>query len=438
MQQPLEWICVKRKVEDLKAYEFNPRSLSSAQKDKLKASLVKFNLVEIPVVDNDNTLIAGHQRIYILKLLKRGKDIIDVRMPNRKLTEEEFKEYNIRSNISAGDWDTDLLKDLEIPNLEEWGMDKSILAKIATAMDEVPDLNEDTTKRAEVKPLVKVGDIFSINGHRLMCGDSTFSEMVAALMAGKKAGMVFIDPPYNVKIDSIVNLGKTQHREFKQASGEMTVKEFTEWLSKVFKNLVEHSVDGSIHYVCMDYKHQQEVLTAGIGSIDDPSQGAYSELKQFIVWVKDNAGMGTFYRSKHELIFVFKNGTAPHINNFELGQHGRYRTNVWEYPGANSFSSTNDGDNKLHPTVKPTELVRDAILDCSHPKSIILDLFGGSGTTMLAAEQSKRLAYLMEFDELYIETIIRRMAKYYASQNKKIEFAHINGELDINQIIANE
>src|SRR5690606_34769537 len=155
---------------------------------------------------------------------------------------------------------------------------------------------------------------------------------------------VFADPPYNVRIDGHVgNSGAVKHREFAMASGEMSVSEFTAFLSTSFQNLVRHSVDGSIHFICMDWRHMSEVLAA--------AEGVYSELKNLIVWAKDNGGMGTFYRSRHELIFAFKNGTAPHINTFELGQHGRYRTNVWQYRGVNTLKSGRMEELSLHPTM---------------------------------------------------------------------------------------
>jgi DNA modification methylase len=252
-----------------------------------------------------------------------------------------------------------------------------------------------------------------------MCGDSTNKSHVEKLMDGAVANMIFTDPPYNVKINNIVNLGKTQHAEFAMASGEMNKEEFISFLSACFANLIEFSGNGSIHFICMDWKHIQEITTAG---------ELYTELKNLCIWNKDNGGMGSFYRSKHELVFVYKNGNEAHINNFELGQHGQYRTNVWDYAGVNSFStrervgnkSTGKSDLSMHPTVKPVKLVGDAILDCSVIGNIILDLFGGSGTTMLAAEQLGRIGYLMEITPKYCNTIINRMLEYNSELVLKI------------------
>jgi DNA modification methylase len=215
--------------------------------------------------------------------------------------------------------------------------------------------------------------------------------------------MVFIDPPYNVPIDGHASgLGAVHHRSFPMASGEMDRVEFTAFLVKAFQNLAAFSVDGSLHYLCMDWRHVEELMAAG--------RDVYGELKNLCVWVKDNAGMGSLYRSQHELVFVFKHGRQGHRNNVQLGQFGRNRSNVWHYPGANSFARCGEEGNllALHPTVKPVAMVADAILDCSARDDIVLDAFLGSGTTVIAAERTGRRCYGLELDAGYIDTIIRR------------------------------
>lgn len=220
-------------------------------------------------------------------------------------------------------------------------------------------------------------------------------------MGSDEARMVFTDPPYNVPINGHVgNSGKTQHREFAMGVGEMSSSEFAAFLQTAFQNMAEVSVDGAIHFICMDWRHVSEVQMAG--------QGVYSDLKNLIVWVKDNGGMGTFYRSRHELIFAFKVGTAPHVNSFELGQHGRYRTNVWEYRGVNTLKTDRMDELGMHPTVKPVEMVADAIRDVSGRGDIVLDLFGGSGSTLIAAEKTGRRARLLELDPIYCDGILAR------------------------------
>jgi DNA modification methylase len=216
---------------------------------------------------------------------------------------------------------------------------------------------------------------------------------------------VFTDPPYNVRIDGHVSgLGRVHHREFAMACGEMSEAGFTKFLATAFGHLANNSSDGAIHFICMDWRHMLETLNAG--------NAVYSELKNLAVWNKTNGGMGSFYRSKHELVFVWKNGSAPHVNNFELGQHGRYRTNVWDYAGVNTMRAGRLEELAMHPTVKPVAMVADAIKDCSHRKGIILDPFLGSGTTVIAAERTGRRARGIELDPAYIDVAIRRWQSY--------------------------
>ena len=184
------------------------------------------------------------------------------------------------------------------------------------------------------------------------------------------------------------------------ASGEMSEAEFTTFLTTVFRNLAGHSADGAIHFICMDWRHIGEIIAAG--------GETYTELKNLCVWAKTNGGMGSLYRSQHEFVFVFKAGAGPHINNVELGKHGRNRTNLWSYAGINSFGKDRDAELSLHPTVKPVKLVADAILDCSKRGGIVLDAFAGSGTTLIAAEKTGRRGYGIELDPRYCDVIIRR------------------------------
>jgi DNA modification methylase len=213
--------------------------------------------------------------------------------------------------------------------------------------------------------------------------------------------MVFTDPPYNVPIGGHVGgLGSIQHREFAMAAGEMSQPEFTAFLQSVFGHLGAYSANGSVHFLCMDWRHCPEILAAGAA--------AYTELKNICVWAKNNGGMGSLYRSQHEFVFVFKSGTAAHINNVELGKYGRYRTNVWSYAGVNSFGGDR-ADLALHPTVKPVAMVADAIRDCSHRSGIVLDAFIGSGTTLIAAERTGRRCFGIELDPAYCDVAVRRL-----------------------------
>ena len=253
-----------------------------------------------------------------------------------------------------------------------------------------------------------------------MCTDARNPMTIRLLMAGAKADMIFTDPPYNVAIDgNVCGSGSVKHREFAMASGEMSKAEFTAFLKDTFKIQARYSVDGSIHFVCMDWRHMAEILSAG--------EAVYSELKNLITWVKDNGGMGTFYRSQHELIFAFKKGTASHINNFELGQHGRYRTNVWHYRGMNSAGANRADELAMHPTVKPVAMIADAIRDVAKRNGIVLDLFGGSGSSLLAAEKTGRRAYLAEIDPLYCDVILHR---WESQANGEAERIHSTPKLE--------
>src|SRR6476646_1319361 len=250
----------------------------------------------------------------------------------------------------------------------------------------------------------KPNDLWILGEHRLICGDARRRESFAALLSGKAAQLVFVDPPYNVPIRGHVSgKGRIKHREFVEASGEKTSAQFAKFLEDALGLLAEHSAAGAIHFACTDWRHLDEMLTAG--------RRVYRELKNLVVWNKTNCGMGSFYRSQHELIFVWKHGRGKHINNIELGQHGRNRSNVWTYAGANVFGADRLDELAMHPTVKPVALVADAIRDCSRRGDLVLDSFGGSGTTITAAEKAGRLAYALELDPGYVEVAIARWEK---------------------------
>lgn len=415
----LEWNTEKRMVRELIPLDYNPRIRNDKKQKRLSGSLQKFNLVEIPVINRDNKIIAGQRRWEAFHEAGRENEFIDVRVPNRMLSEDEVREYNLLSNTHAGEWNLPMLEEkfgdiykgiiLDLPSIQvdlpsSDMMDKQKLEQKEVQEDEFQDIPD-----PERNPITKLGDIYELNRHRFICGDSTDVLQIKKLMGGKLAQMVFTDPPYNVRVRDIVGLGKSKHSEFKMASGEMNKMRFARFLEDCFLNLIKFSENGSIHYICMDWKHVNELTTAGT---------IYTEPKNMIVWKKDNGGMGTFYRSQHELIFVYKNGKKKHINNFGLGETGRYRTNVWEYTGINSFACKERENLEDHPTVKPVKLVADAILDCSNLYGIILDVFLGLGTTLIAAEQTNRICYGAELDPKYCDLIIRRYLRFMRSHNQ--------------------
>ena len=402
-----------RPPRELKPYSRNARIHSQKQIAEIAASIKTFGFNNPILIDRDDGIVAGHGRVEAAKQLGLAT-IPTIRLDH--LSEAQKRAYILADNKLAekAGWDAEILA-IELQHLMEIDLDFDI-AVTGFELPEIDVLIEGLeTKPVKADPADEVpvidgpvvtrpGDLWQIGPHRLICGDATKPESYVPLLAGEQAQLVFTDPPYNVKIDGHVSgLGSVKHREFAMASGEMTKAQFTGFLEKVFDNLVRSSIDGAIHFVCMDWRHMGEVLAAACGR--------YSDLKNLCVWSKTNGGMGSLYRSQHELVFVFKAGTAPHINNVELGKHGRYRTNVWTYAGANAFSATRDGDLAMHPTVKPVALVADAILDCSTRKSIVLDAFAGSGTTLVAAHKTSRRGYGIELDPLYCDIILARLAK---------------------------
>jgi DNA modification methylase len=408
------------KIEDLVEYARNPRK-NDAAVDRMVSCIREFGF-KIPIVaKSDGSVIDGHLRLKAAK--KLGMTEVPVVMAD-DLTEAQIKAFRLIANQSANwaEWDDELLK-LELEDLKNLNFDLDLtgfdLEEVEQLLrnDEVEEDDYDEMPPEDSPVISKPGDLWMLGKHRLLCGDSTKIEDVKKLMAGKIADMVFCDPPYNVRINSIIGIGSVHHDEFRMASGEMNEREFIDFLTIVFKNLAAVSKDGSIHYHCMDWKHVYEIMVAG--------RSVYKEFKQICIWNKDKGGMGCFYRSKHELIFVFKNGTGKHTNNFDLGEYGRYRTNVWDYPSVNSFAvrervkiegaperNVDSEELKMHPTVKPVKLIADAILDCSSSGELILDLFGGSGTTLISCEETDRRCCVMELDQKYVDTAVRRWQKH--------------------------
>jgi DNA modification methylase len=263
------------------------------------------------------------------------------------------------------------------------------------ADDAVPPLTD------AVSAVTRSGDLWLLGRHRLLCGDSRNLETFGHLLGNERADLIFADPPYNVPIDGhVCGLGRIRHREFAMGVGEMSREVFTAFLRQTLGHAASRCRDGAIAFICMDWRHMGELLSAG--------QAVFSELKNLCVWNKTNGGMGTFYRSKHELVFVFKVGNAPHTNTFGLGGTGRYRTNVWDYAGVNSLRPGRNEEAAMHPTVKPVALVAEGIKDCSRRGEVVLDPFAGSGSTLIAAHKTGRRARLVEFDPAYCDRILRR------------------------------
>lgn len=401
-----------RALASLSPYAGNARTHTDKQVSQIAASIRRFGFVNPVLVGDDDVIVAGHGRLEAAKQL--GLETVPV-VELRHLSRDERRALVIADNRLAelAGWDRDLLKvelqelaeldldfDLEITGFETAELD-ALLSPDEPASDpddEVPGIGEGTSTS-------RPGDVWIIGEHRLVCGDAREPDVLAVLMGGEQADLVFTDPPYNVKIDGhVCGSGKVRHREFAMAAGEMSSSEFQTFLEQSLTGAASVSRDGAIHFVCMDWRHLDEVLTAG--------KSVYSELKNLAVWVKTNAGMGSFYRSQHELVLIFKVGKAAHTNTFGLGDKGRYRTNVWTYPGVNSFGAGKQ-DLALHPTVKPVALIADAIKDVSRRGETVLDIFAGSGSTLIAAERTRRKARLVEIDPGYCDVIIQRAGKRF-------------------------
>jgi len=390
----------------------NARTHSKRQLRQIAESIRAFGWTNPILIDGDQVVIAGHGR------LEAAVSLGIAEIPTiciNDMTEAQKRAYILADNKLAENagWDRDLLA-LELQGLIEMDLDFDVTATgfemseidlliggsgESDKADGLPEMNPD------VPPLAQPGDVWQAGRHRLLCGDATKAESLTTLMGGERAQMVFTDPPYNVPIDGHASgLGSAKHSDFAMASGEMSGAEFITFLLTVLSLLARHSLNGALHYICMDWRHLYELLTAG--------RQVYHELKNLCAWVKSNGGMGSFYRSQHELIAVFKNGSAPHVNNVELGRYGRNRTNVWVYAGMNSFGAERAEALSAHPTVKPVQLVEDAILDCSRRGGLVLDAFVGSGTTLIAAERAGRRAFGLEIEPRYVDLALRRFRSF--------------------------
>jgi DNA modification methylase len=249
-------------------------------------------------------------------------------------------------------------------------------------------------------PVSKPGDLWELGHHRILCGDARKADDMTRLMVNGRAAMAFLDPPYNVRVRDIVGRGQIKHAEFAMASGEFSRPEFVGFLHEALAAAAAVSRDGALHFVCMDWRH--------VGVLVEASGVVYGDMLNLVAWVKSNAGQGSFYRSQHELIGVFRVGEEAHLNNIELARHGRSRSNVWHYAGVNTFRAGRLDDLKAHPTVKPIALVADALKDCTRRGDIVLDAFCGSGTTILAAERVGRRAYTLELEPRFVDVAIKR------------------------------
>jgi DNA modification methylase len=403
----------------LKPYARNARTHSKRQLRQIAESIRSFGFNNPVLIDKESSIIAGHGRVEAAKLLGMT-EVPTIQLEH--MTEAQKQAYILADNRIAekAGWDKEILA-IELQNIMAVDLDFDIMVtgfemgeidKLLIGNEEQDDVDE-IPEPAEL-PLARVGDLWQLGDHRLYCGNSLEAASYQALLEGQQAHLIFTDPPYNVPINGHVSgLGKTKHEEFAMASGEMTSGEFTSFLEQVFHQMAINSTDGALHFVCMDWRHMSELLAAG--------QKVYDELKNLCVWNKDRGGMGALYRSKHELVFLFKSGKEPHTNNVELGKHGRYRTNIWDYPAVNTWKTGAGSELAMHPTVKPVRMIADAIMDCSNRGDLVLDPFGGSGSTLMAAEKTGRKARLIELEPKYVDVIIKRWERL--TKQKAVQLA---------------
>ncbi|HVI67109.1 MAG TPA: DNA methyltransferase [Bradyrhizobium sp.] len=411
-------------VASLRPYPGNARTHSKRQIRQIADSIRHFGFTNPVLVGENGEIIAGHGRVEAAKLLGLEK-VPTVRLAH--LNPAQRRAYVLADNklaLNAG-WDRQLLG-IELQGLIDIDFDVELTGFSSTEIDLVLDEagegspNDPTDVEDEIPlstndpatAITRTGDVWCLGRHRLICGDARDRVVFDLVMGHERADLIFTDPPYNVPIDGhVTGLGRIRHREFAMGVGEMSADAFTSFLRQTLGHAAALACNGAIAFVCMDWRHMGELLKAG--------QAVFSELKNLCVWNKTNGGIGTFYRNKHELVFVFEVGAAAHSNTFGLGDRGHYRTNVWDYAGVKMLRVGRSEDLAMHPTVKPVALVAAAIKDCSKRGEIVLDPFGGCGTTLIAAEKTGRLARLIEFDPAYCDTILHRYERVTGKQAKQ-------------------
>jgi DNA modification methylase len=398
-------------IATLKPNARNARTHPKKQLEQIAQSIKAFGFLVPILIDDEGTILAGHGRYAAAKSL--GIDEVPV-VEVRGLSAAKKRALALADNKIAENagWDREVLA-LELPELAELLLaedcDISITGFAPVEIDQLTtDFEEDASDPADtLEPewttaaaVSRPGDLWQLGHHRILCGDARDQTELARLIGDARAAMAFLDPPYNRRVRDIVGRGRIKHAEFAMGSGELSRASFVAFLKETLAVAAAVSGAGAVHYVCIDWR--------GVGELLEAAQRVYSETLNLVVWVKSNAGQGSFYRSAHELIGVFRVGEQSHLNNIELGRHGRNRSNVWHYAGVNTFRAGRLDDLKSHPTVKPVALVADAIKDCTRRGDVVLDTFSGSGTTILAAERVGRRAYTLEIEPRFVDVAVRR------------------------------
>jgi DNA methylase/ParB-like nuclease domain len=401
-----------RPIDELTPDAANPRAHKPSQIKQLAKSMKTFGIVNPILIDAQSRIVAGHARVLAAKSL--GLNEVPTILLEH-LTPAQLRAFMVADNrlSELATWDErrlgtvllelsvlDLDFDLEVTGFDTGEIDLRIegLETIAE-----PDPADVLPEPVSGSPATQPGDVWQLGRHRIMCASALNTGSYETLLGDERAQMVFADPPYNVPIPRHASgLGAVRHPDFAMAVGEMTPEAYTSFLVASLGLAAGYSRPGALHFVCMDWRHLHEMQTAG-------SQ-VYTEQKNLCIWVKENAGMGSFYRSQHELVFVYKHGEGPYRNNIALGRFGRNRSNVWRYTGSNCLGRTTGEGNLLamHPTTKPVALIADAIIDVTTRNGLVLDPFLGSGSSIIAAERTGRRCYGLELEPIYVDTAIRR------------------------------
>jgi DNA modification methylase len=425
----LELKTLLRDPSELKDMPGNPRRYPARQLAALTRFLGRFGFLRPILINEDDEVLVGAAEWKAALSCGMGP-IPTIRLDQMSKADQRAYRLLEARLPELGEWDRDLLRiELEFlsdvdPGVVDIGwstaeFDVVMLDPDTPQVDPADAVNEPEQGAVAVS---RPGDLWICGTHRVLCGNALMREDYARLLGDERADQIFTDPPYNVPNAGYVT-GRSGVREFAMAHGEMSQAEFTAFLQSAFACMFEFSAPGATLMTCMDWRHLREILDAG--------HAVFDRLANLCVWAKSSPGMGSLYRSQHECVLIWQRDKAPGTNNVELGRHGRNRSNLWSYPGAAGFGRDRDADLARHPTPKPVAMVADAIMDCSRRGGIVLDPFGGSGTTMIAAAKTKRRGYLIEYDPLYVDTIVRRWQDF---SGKKAQ--HADTGLSFHEMVA--
>lgn len=415
---------VLRSPADLRPNPRNARVHSKRQIKQIERSMKATGFIGAIVVDEHMTILAGHARWEAAK--RAGLERVPTLMAEG-LSEPQKRMFVLADNKLGenSSWDRKILAG-ELIDL------KDVLSSLNLELDLTgfepaeadalfADFYDPETDPLDIPPPVphtpvtRPGDMWHLGEHRILCGDARSPGDLDRLMGGTRAHMAILDPPYNDSVSHVQGRGRIKHPEFAFASGEMTSNEYIAFLAESLRNVVRVSRDGSPHYVFMDWRHIAELVTA--------ARDIYGAFLNICVWTKSNPGQGSFYRSQHEMIGVFRVGKGSSLNNVQLGRFGRNRSNVWAYPGVSGFAAGRLDLLKLHPTTKPIALIADAIRDCTKRNDLVLDTFLGSGSAILAAGKIGRHCYGIEYEPRYVDVAIVRWMNA-----TKLEAVHAGGQ----------